>query len=192
MILVCPWKLECPNQAGLIEVQSNVFPRGVATQSAYAVQHSVGDSNGWTNFGDYTTWAAGKTFNVGDTLLFSYGSSHSVDVVSKSDYDNCATGNAIDSYTGGTTTVKLAKPGPMYFVCPSFGHCSTGMKLTINVVSQNSDSPATTTPSDVPPSTTSPSTPISKPTKDAGSANSANMMVVGFSLILAPLFVFMC
>ncbi|KAI3741713.1 hypothetical protein L1987_59387 [Smallanthus sonchifolius] len=168
---------------------------GAATQSTYAVQHTVGDSSGWTNFGDYTTWAAGKTFNVGDTLLFSYGSSHSVDVVSKSDYDNCATGNAIDSYTGGSTTVKLAQPGPMYFVCPSFGHCSTGMKLAINVVSQSSNSPATTTPSygsnSSPPSTTSPSTPISKPTKDAGSANIANMVVVGFSLILAPLFMFM-
>lgn len=41
---------------------------GVATRSAYAVQHIVGDDNGWTNFGDYTTWATGKTFNVGDTL----------------------------------------------------------------------------------------------------------------------------
>ncbi|KAM0071814.1 putative Phytocyanin domain, cupredoxin [Helianthus debilis subsp. tardiflorus] len=172
---------------------------GVAARSAYAVQHIVGDSNGWTNFGDYTTWAASKTFNVGDTLLFNYGSSHGVDVVSKSDYDNCATGNAIDSYTSGPTTVKLTQPGPMYFACPSFGHCSTGMKLAINVVSQSSNTPTTTTPSDgsnsSPPSTTDPSTPsTSNPTKDAGSssADRANMMVVGFSMILAPLVVLMC
>ncbi|XP_076913921.1 mavicyanin-like [Bidens hawaiensis] len=167
---------------------------GVATRSAYAVQHIVGDDNGWTNFGDYTTWATGKTFNVGDTLLFNYGGSHGVDVVSKSDYDNCATGNAIDSYTGGTTTVQLKQPGPMYFTCPTFGHCSTGMKLAINVVSTSSDSPGTTTPSDgsnsSPPSTTSPSTPPIK--RDAGSTNSAKMVVAGLSLFLAPLFVFMC
>ncbi|KAI7756841.1 hypothetical protein M8C21_025026 [Ambrosia artemisiifolia] len=174
---------------------------GVVTRSAYAVQHIVGDSNGWTNFGDYTTWAASKTFNVGDTLLFNYGSSHGVDVVSKSDYDNCATGNAIESYSSGPTTVKLTQPGPMYFACPSFGHCSTGMKLAINVVSQSSNTPTTTTttttPSDgsnsSPPSTTGPSTPsASKPTKDAGSATSANMVLIGLSLVLATLFVFMC
>nr|XP_043618648.1 mavicyanin-like [Erigeron canadensis] len=170
----------------------------VAAPSAFAVQHIVGDSSGWTNFGDYTTWASSNTFNVGDTLLFSYSSSHGVDVVSKDDYDNCATSNAISSYTGGSTTIKLTQPGPMYFACPSFGHCSTGMKLAINVVSPgSSNSPATTTPSSsdnnlTPPSTTSPSTP-STSTPSSKSANSANHnMVVGFSLILAPLFVLMC
>ncbi|KAL8236159.1 hypothetical protein R6Q59_017240 [Mikania micrantha] len=167
---------------------------GVVTQSAYAVQHTVGDSSGWTNFGDYTTWAANKTFNVGDTLLFNYGGSHGVDVVSKSDYDNCATSNAINSYSDGATVISLTQSGPMYFVCPSFGHCNTGMKLAINVVSQASNSPTTTVPSggsnSSPPATTTQS---SKPTKDGGSTNSANtVMVVGFSLMLTPLFVFLC
>lgn len=45
---------------------------GIAAQSVYAVQHIVGDSNGWTNFGDYTTWATSNTFNVGDTLCKSF------------------------------------------------------------------------------------------------------------------------
>lgn len=40
----------------------------MASPSVFAVQHIVGDSSGWTNFGDYTTWADSKTFNVGDTL----------------------------------------------------------------------------------------------------------------------------
>ncbi|GJY63733.1 ribonuclease H-like domain-containing protein [Tanacetum coccineum] len=157
----------------------------------YAVQHVVGDSGGWTTFGDYTTWASTKTFNVGDTLLFNYGSSHGVDVVSKSDYDNCVTSNALDSYSGGTTTVSLTQAGPMYFACPSFGHCSSGMKLAINVVSAGSNSPANTptpsgttpTPSDdgsniSPPTTTTPSTtPSSRPTTNGGSPNSRNMVV---------------
>ncbi|PWA71344.1 cupredoxin [Artemisia annua] len=174
-------------------------------RSVYAVQHVVGDSGGWTTFGDYTTWASSKTFNVGDTLVFNYGSSHGVDVVSKSDYDNCVTSNALDSYTGGATTISLKQPGPMYFACPSFGHCSSGMKLAINVVSAGSNTPANTptpsgttpTPSDgsneSPPTTTTPSTtPSSRPTTNGGSPNSGNIVVVGFYLILAPLVVLFC
>ncbi|KAD0079195.1 hypothetical protein E3N88_44813 [Mikania micrantha] len=126
--------------------------------------------------------------------VFNYGGSHGVDVVSKSDYDNCATSNAINSYSDGATVISLTQSGPMYFVCPSFGHCNTGMKLAINVVSQASNSPTTTVPSggsnSSPPATTTQS---SKPTKDGGSTNSANtVMVVGFSLMLTPLFVFLC
>ncbi|GMI73885.1 hypothetical protein HRI_001057800 [Hibiscus trionum] len=61
----------------------------LAAPAALAVQYTVGDSAGWTTTGDYQTWVQGKTFRVGDTLLFNYGGSHAVDVVSKSDYDNC-------------------------------------------------------------------------------------------------------
>ncbi|KAL4562937.1 hypothetical protein LXL04_026968 [Taraxacum kok-saghyz] len=166
----------------------------IASPSVFAVQHIVGDSSGWTNFGDYTTWASSKTFNVGDTLLFNYGGSHAVSVVSKSDYDNCVTSNAINSYSDGTTTINLAQPGPMYFACPSFGHCSSGMKLAINVVSQSTTTP-TGGDNSSPPSSTNPSTPGSStnPTRNVdGPGSSANMVVVGLSLILAPLFVYMC
>ncbi|KAI3681333.1 hypothetical protein L6452_36124 [Arctium lappa] len=170
----------------------------IAAPGTYAVQHIVGDSGGWTNSGDYTTWAASKTFNVGDTLLFNYGSSHGVDSLSKADYDNCDSTNAINSYTGGATTIKLTQPGPMYFACPSFGHCSLGMKMTIKVVTQSTNSPTTTTtPSSgnnlSPPSSTTPSTPAtSSPTDEAGSTGGTSMVVVGLSMILAPMVVFMC
>lgn len=30
--------------------------------------YTVGDSSGWALSTDYTTWASGKTFNVGDNL----------------------------------------------------------------------------------------------------------------------------
>lgn len=33
-----------------------------------ATVYTVGDSAGWTLGVDYTTWASGKTFNVGDSL----------------------------------------------------------------------------------------------------------------------------
>lgn len=40
----------------------------VAVGPAVATEYSVGDSQGWASGVDYSTWVAGKTFNVGDTL----------------------------------------------------------------------------------------------------------------------------
>ncbi|GKV12722.1 hypothetical protein SLEP1_g23839 [Rubroshorea leprosula] len=40
----------------------------VASPTVYAVNYIVGDSSGWSQGVDYSTWAQGKTFNVGDTL----------------------------------------------------------------------------------------------------------------------------
>lgn len=41
----------------------------LAAPAAYAATtYTVGDSAGWTTFGDYTTWVSGKTFTVGDSL----------------------------------------------------------------------------------------------------------------------------
>lgn len=40
----------------------------LATPVVYGAQHIVGGSSGWVQSGDYSTWAAGETFTVGDTL----------------------------------------------------------------------------------------------------------------------------
>ena len=41
----------------------------LSTPAVYAVQHVVGGPGGsWSTAGGYSTWAAGETFNVGDTL----------------------------------------------------------------------------------------------------------------------------
>ncbi|CAK9149422.1 unnamed protein product [Ilex paraguariensis] len=171
----------------------------LAAPATYAVQHVVGGSSGWTNSGDYATWAAGEKFNVGDTLLFNYDSSHSVDQVNQNDYDNCATGNALQSYNGGQTTITLKSPGSIYFICPSFGHCGGGMKLSVNVVAASTpvgggtpvatpSPPSSSTSSGSPPSTTT--TPANKvtPASQTGAASgfaSLNSLVVGlFSTIV--------
>jgi hypothetical protein len=39
-----------------------------AAAPASAKDYTVGDSSGWTTGVDYTAWARGKTFNIGDTL----------------------------------------------------------------------------------------------------------------------------
>ncbi|XP_019173189.1 PREDICTED: mavicyanin-like [Ipomoea nil] len=184
----------------------------LAAPVAFAADHLVGDSSGWTQSGDYTTWASSKKFAMGDNLVFNYGGSHGVDVVSKDDYDNCNGGNAIQSYTGGATTIKLSKSGPMYFICPTFGHCQTGMKLAINVDSGSSaapagsppaggTSPATPSPpssgSESPPSTSTPSdrtTPTatsSPPNAAAGGSGCMSKVVVGVSIVVGVLFAFL-
>ncbi|KAK3025468.1 hypothetical protein RJ639_040206 [Escallonia herrerae] len=171
--------------------------------TVYGAEHVVGGSSGWTQSVNYANWAAGETFTVGDTLLFSYGGSHRVDQVSQDDYNNCATGNALTSYTGGQNTIRLTKTGPMYFLCPSFGHCGGGMKLAVTVVA------ASGTPSGTPPSTTSPPTGSATPTTTppstdtptttsppppsgvAGSFGNMNHLILGISLVLAPIIALM-
>ncbi|ONK74145.1 uncharacterized protein A4U43_C03F3230 [Asparagus officinalis] len=39
---------------------------------ALATDYTVGGSQGWTTGVDYSSWTAGKTFKVGDNLVFSY------------------------------------------------------------------------------------------------------------------------
>ncbi|XP_020586223.1 blue copper protein-like [Phalaenopsis equestris] len=153
---------------------------GAALQPASADDYNVGDSQGWTTGVDYTTWVSDKTFKVGDKLVFKYGGLHSADEVSKSDYDSCTSGNAIQSHSDGSTTIKLTEAGTRYFICGTPGHCDGGMKLAVTTVAASSPgSPSTggsgsgTSPtsggsSNSPPSTTgSPSPPGASGGKNA-------------------------
>ncbi|KAI3511028.1 hypothetical protein L1887_18169 [Cichorium endivia] len=102
--------------------------------------YEVGDSGSWALSVDYSAWTSDKTFLVGDTLVFNYDSSHTVDEVSKSDYTTCTIGNPIASYESGNTTVTLKNTGSHYFICGIVGHCSAGMKLTVDVTGADSSS----------------------------------------------------
>ncbi|PKI47336.1 hypothetical protein CRG98_032261 [Punica granatum] len=124
---------------------------GLITTSMAATTYTVGDSVGWTFGVDYSTWASSKSFAVGDTLVFNYGSGmHTVDEVRKSDYSTCTTGNSITTDSSGTTSILLRTTGTHYFICGVAGHCSGGMKLAITVAAAGStvitppSSPATT------------------------------------------------
>lgn len=112
--------------------------------------------------------------------VFNYGGSHGVNVVSKDDYDNCNTGNALQAYTGGKNSIPLSSAGDMYFVCPTLNHCDTGMKLAIKVQASSSG----TTPA-------TPGTKSMPPNGAAGTFGSMSKVVVGFSLVLSALFAFM-
>ncbi|GAV83250.1 Cu_bind_like domain-containing protein [Cephalotus follicularis] len=116
-----------------------------------ATVYTVGDSSGWTLGADYTTWASDKTFEVGDSLVFNYDSSHTVDEVSASDYKACTSANAITTDTSGKTTIDLKTAGTHYFICGVMSHCAGGMKLAVTVgtgsTTNPSKTPTTTTPS---------------------------------------------
>ncbi|KAL6124350.1 hypothetical protein ACLB2K_076863 [Fragaria x ananassa] len=61
--------------------------------SMEATQYIVGDDQGWNSGVDYYSWMDGKTFHVGDSLVFNYvPGDHNVVVAANSDvYDKCAT-----------------------------------------------------------------------------------------------------
>ncbi|KAJ0981427.1 hypothetical protein J5N97_009682 [Dioscorea zingiberensis] len=125
-----------------------------------STDYTVGDTNGWSNGVDYSSWTSGKTFAVGDSLAFNYAPGvHTVAEVSSSDYDSCSTSNAINTDSSGTTTVALKTSGTRYFICGVPGHCSNGMKLSVTVAGSSNSTPSTPTS----PSTTTPATTITPP-----------------------------
>ncbi|OIT03822.1 PREDICTED: uclacyanin-3-like [Nicotiana attenuata] len=158
----------------------------LASPLAFAKEHIVGGSNGWSQSVDYSSWASGETFNVGDTLVFNYDGSHGVDIVTKDGYDNCNTANAIKSFSDGSTTITLASsPVDVYFVCPKLNHCATGMKLAIKVQGTSSGSGSGSGPGS---GSTAPTT---KPNGASGVFGAMSKMVVGFSVVFGALFAFL-
>ncbi|OUZ99590.1 Plastocyanin-like [Macleaya cordata] len=115
-----------------------------------ATVYTVGDAEGWTMGVDYSTWASGKTFVVGDTLVFTYGGGHTVDEVSATDYASCTMGNSISSDSTGAIAVALKTSGTHYFVCGMMGHCDGGMKLAVTVDETTETSSPSLTPSPSP------------------------------------------
>ncbi|ONI22494.1 hypothetical protein PRUPE_2G133000 [Prunus persica] len=176
----------------------------LAAPAVYGVQHTVGDTAGWESNVDYVTWAASKTFTVGDTLLFTYGASHSVDQVNQAGYSSCSSSNAIGTHSDGNTSIPLSQAGPVYFICPTPGHCASGMKVTVTVVAAGS--PPTTSPTTPSPPTSTPSPPTSTPSPPTTPASNngssppppppsgaaaLSMNMLGVPLALATLVAFM-
>ncbi|KAB1219980.1 Blue copper protein [Morella rubra] len=130
-----------------------------------ATDYTVGDSTGWTTGVDYSTWTSGKTFAVGDSLKFNYGSGHTVDEVSGSDYSSCTVGNSISTDSSGATTIQLKTAGTHYYICGIVGHCGSGMKLSVSVGKASTTTPTpsggnttVTTPAGTTPATTTTTT----------------------------------
>ncbi|CAH9125002.1 unnamed protein product [Cuscuta epithymum] len=129
---------------------------------------TVGDGSGWiiplsTNF--YQTWAANKTFRVGDSLVFNFTNIHNVAEVNKASFTSCSSSNSTPT-TVSPYRKTLTAPGEHFYICTVGTHCSLGQKLAINVT-------AAGTPSSVPaPAGTPPSVPTLSPPSVAAAPSS--------------------
>ncbi|XP_015081050.1 cucumber peeling cupredoxin-like [Solanum pennellii] len=156
-----------------------------------AVDHIVGDTTGWTipSSGPttYANWASGRTFRVGDTLVFNFASgAHDVAKVTKSAYDSCSSTNPISLITVGPANITLNSTGSEYFICTFGQHCNAGQKLAINVATSSTTSP-TPAPSPVPNPTRAPTpTPSLSPSDGPSGPSPSPSGGAGDSPVSAP------
>ncbi|XP_014507218.1 blue copper protein [Vigna radiata var. radiata] len=175
----------------------STVPAPAPGPSTGPVTFTVGDNLGWTvptnGAAAYTSWASGKTFRIGDVLVFNYQSNaHNVEELTKEDYDSCNSSSPLATYTTPPARVTLNKTGAHYFICGVPGHCLGGQKLAINVTGSgstaNSPSPVATPPSpsspSTNPSTPSPSGSLAPPPQNSGAAS---LGLVGVSATLLSL-----
>lgn len=127
--------------------------------------------------------------------VFTYPSSHDVVEVPKASYDACSPANALASYTGGSTTVKLDAPGKHYFICGVPGHCAAGMKLEVTVAAATATKPrhkgaAPAAAPAMPPAVSSPTEEMPAVTSPTGSpapssASAASTIAINVAATLA-------
>ncbi|KAL6658856.1 hypothetical protein ACP70R_002896 [Stipagrostis hirtigluma subsp. patula] len=109
-----------------------------------ATAYTVGAPDGlWDLQTNYAEWVAARTFHPGDTITFTYSAElHDVVEVTKGGYDACSSMNNISAFRTGNDVVALTAVGTRYFLCGLTGHCDSGMKIRVDVVSSSSQGPA--------------------------------------------------
>ncbi|KAK4434018.1 Mavicyanin [Sesamum alatum] len=147
--------------------------------------HKVGDSSGWTTIGnvDYRQWAAAKTFQLGDIIVFEYNPQfHNVMQVTHAEYKACNASSPIATHTTGNDSITINTHGHHFFVCGVPGHCQAGQKVDINVLRSPSPAPSPSgpLPSPVPGFTL----PAPSPSNAASPPFAVNMLFGKFSWLL--------
>uniref|UniRef100_A0A7N2LIJ3 Phytocyanin domain-containing protein n=2 Tax=Quercus lobata TaxID=97700 RepID=A0A7N2LIJ3_QUELO len=106
----------------------------VLPELVFAKEYVVGDENGWNYEVDYYAWADGKTFYVGDLLVFNYAKEeHNVIVVNATGYDTCLASPNLGAFDSGNDKISLTPPGKKYYICQ--WHCDySDQKLMITVL----------------------------------------------------------
>ncbi|GAB4827324.1 hypothetical protein Ancab_034211 [Ancistrocladus abbreviatus] len=100
-----------------------------------ALRYMVGGNMGWSPSVNYTLWAKGKQFYLGDWLFFVYDRNQmNVLEVNQTDYESCNSDHPLVNWTGGAgrDVVPLNVTKHRYFISGK-GFCYGGMKLAINV-----------------------------------------------------------
>ncbi|WOK99474.1 hypothetical protein Cni_G08186 [Canna indica] len=137
-----------------------VFVAAAAIPLATAENFTVGDDNGWLPDVNYTTWAQGKVFRIGDNLIFNYiAGAHNVIVVGGDEFKLCnvSAGRAPKVFSSGDDVVPLQTTGKKWYFCGIADHCSRGQKLVIDVL------PAAVSPAPSPAPFVNPSSPPASP-----------------------------
>ncbi|BFG40121.1 hypothetical protein CerSpe_263950 [Prunus speciosa] len=133
-------------------VMAVAFPSLLNLKGATAEDYVVGDSLGWVippNTSFYSEWAASKTFQIGDGLVFRWTGNHNVGkVASKEEYYNCTDPGGA---SGSVVRIEINSTDTLYFICTVGDHCKLGQKVTITVGSAANNSSAPP-PSPPPPS----------------------------------------
>ncbi|XP_022158656.1 uclacyanin-2-like [Momordica charantia] len=148
----------------------------IFTPSTLAATYTVGDDAGWNTGVNYTNWAHGKPFNVGDLLLFKYKQGeHNVFKVNGTSFQRCVPPADVEPLTTGNDVIVLTTPGKKWYICGVGLHCDAGQKLVITVLNQEEGASPVSAP---PPSTNSlppspPPFPLSTPSTPLP-ANSTN------------------
>ncbi|TMW98855.1 hypothetical protein EJD97_003388 [Solanum chilense] len=119
-------------------------------QLCFGVVYKVGESAGWTTIGnvDYKQWAATKTFQVGDVIVFQYSPQfHNVMQVTHAEYQSCNASAPIATHTTGKDSITITAHGHHFFLCGVPGHCQAGQKVDINVLRVSSSVSPSQSPS---------------------------------------------
>ncbi|KAG6606156.1 hypothetical protein SDJN03_03473, partial [Cucurbita argyrosperma subsp. sororia] len=128
--------------------------------------HIVGDAQGWDLGVDYSSWTIGKTFFVGDNLVFKYKKGvHNVLDVNVTAFAECAAPTNQSPLKTGNDIIPLRRPGTRWFICSIARHCQSGQKLVIFV-----DNPPSNGGQASPPPSSLPLAPVSSPPPPSTSA----------------------
>ncbi|EEF41799.1 umecyanin [Ricinus communis] len=103
------------------------------------VHHVVGEDRGWDPSTDVASWLAGRTFRVGDKLWFAYSASHGAiaELKTEEEYMSCDVSNPIKILTDGLDSILLDGEGIRYFVSSNLESCKKGLRLPVDVISQD-------------------------------------------------------
>uniref|UniRef100_A0ACD6AG88 Uncharacterized protein n=1 Tax=Avena sativa TaxID=4498 RepID=A0ACD6AG88_AVESA len=116
-----------------------IFVAAAMVGMAHGASYTVGAPGGlWDLKTNYTRWASAITFYARDGLRFQYSVvEDNVIEVSKADYDTCNISSPIATYKTGNDVIPLVAAGSRYFICGIPGHCLAGMKVHVNIRSNN-------------------------------------------------------
>ncbi|KAL1191891.1 Mavicyanin [Cardamine amara subsp. amara] len=132
--------------------------------SCSAKTYKVGDYHGWTaNYDMYYSWARGKEFHVGDSLIFNYDPNVN-DVTQVSGglkYRFCDSSSPKAVYKTGQDVVNLTEPGYHFFITSNHSLCTSGQKLFVLVV-QEPPSKSRSSPISPPPPSNNKIVPVGK------------------------------